>query len=111
MQVDFTDPDAQALFSSLRALTRTFGVENARLIRRRLDDLKAVPSLADARGLPGRLEELKGNRGGQLSMRLVGGFRLVFRPATNPLPLKPDGGINWTQIRSITILNVENYHG
>ena len=110
MQVEFPDPRMQTLFNSGRELTRAFGPENARLIRRRIDDMRAVPSLADARGLPGRMEELKAERKGLFSMRLAGGYRLIFKPSGNPLPVKPDGGIDWTQIRVITILSVEDYH-
>ena len=110
MQVGFADVRSQNLFNSSRELVRAFGPENARVIRRRLDDLRAVPSLEDARKLPGHLEELKGNRKGQFSMRLLGGRRLIFMPAAVPLPTKPDGGLDWVQIREITVLNVEDYH-
>ncbi|MBI4193571.1 MAG: type II toxin-antitoxin system RelE/ParE family toxin [Betaproteobacteria bacterium] len=110
MQVEFPDSRTQALFNSGRELTRVFGSKNARLIRRRVDDLRAVPSLENARGLPGHLEELRGKRKGEFSMRLTGGHRLIFKPSGNPLPIKQDGGIDWAQIRAITILSAENYH-
>lgn len=110
MQVEFPDARSQGLFNSGRELKREYGPENARMIRRRLDDLRAALSLETARGLPGRLEELKGNRKGQFSMRLAGGARLIFRPSANPVPTKQDGGIDLTQIRSIMIVSVEDYH-
>ena len=109
MQVGFPDARSQNLFNSSRELVRVFGAENARVIRRRLDDLRAVPSLEDARRLPGHLEELKADRKGQFSMRLLGGRRLIFKPAAVP-PMKSDGGLDWAQIREITILNVEDYY-
>lgn len=111
MQVEFPDARSQGLFNSDRELKREFGPENARMIRRRLDDLKAVTTLENARGLPGRLEELRGNRKGQFSIRLVGGARLIFRPSANPVPTKQDGGIDLMEIRSIMIVSVEDYHG
>lgn len=110
MQVGFSDSRTQDLFNSSRELARKFGPENARVIRRRLDDLRAAPSLEEARKLPGRLEELKGDHKAQCSMRLSGAYRLIFRPTANPLPTKPDGGLDWPQIRAITVLGVENYH-
>lgn len=110
MQVGFSDVRSQNLFNSSRDLVRVFGPENARMIRRRLDDLRAIPSLEDARRLPGHLEELKADRKGHFSMRLLSGYRLIFKPAANPLPTKPDGGLDWAQIREITVLNVEDYH-
>lgn len=110
MQVEFPDERTAKLFNSTRELSRSYGQPNAQAVRRRLDDLRAVPDLDAARGLPGRLEELKGNRKGQLSMRLVGGSRLVFRPMSDPAPQKADGGLDLAQIRAITILGVEDYH-
>lgn len=110
MQVEFPDPRTQALFNSSKDLARAYGSDNARVIRRRLDDLRAVPCFADAWTLPGRLEELKGKRKGQFSMRLVGADRLILKPSGNPLPIKPDGAIDQKQIRTITIIDVENYH-
>lgn len=110
MQVDFPDERTQRLFNSSRELAREYGAPCARLIQRRLDDLRAVPCLEDARALPGKLEELKGARKGQLSMRLAGAARLIFNPSSNPVPTKPDGGLDWAQVRAITTTGVENYH-
>jgi proteic killer suppression protein len=57
-----------------------------------------------------RCEELKGNRKVQLSVRLEGGHRLIFEPADDPIPRKPDGGLDWREVRAIRILSVEDYH-
>lgn len=110
MLVEFPDERTQELFNSLKALARAFGPENAKLIRRRLDDLRSCVTLEAARRLPGKLEELKGRRKGQFSMRLVGAFRLIFRTSEQPAPKKADGGIDWAQVRAIIILQVEDYH-
>ena len=96
--------------SDLRKLTRKYGERQARVIRRRLDDLRAAASLEDFRSLPGRCHELKGDRKGQLALDLVGGDRLVFEPAENPPPAKPDGGLDWPSITSALIKGIEDYH-
>ena len=110
MLIEFSDERNQALFNSKRDLVRAYGPGNAKLIRQRLDDLRASYSLELARGLPGKLEELKGARKGQFSMRLKGGTRLIFRPADVPPPTKADGGIDWAQVRVITVVEVGDYH-
>lgn len=110
MQVEFPDPRTQALFNSARELRRAFGAESAALIRRRLDDLRAVPSLAEAFLLSGRLEELKAERKGSFSMRLKGGRRLILKPSPEPSPRKEDGGLDLPNIRAVIILKVEDYH-
>lgn len=91
-------------------LMRRHNAQRAKLIRRRLDDLVAAPTLDVMRSLPGRCHELRGDRVGQLSLDLDGPFRLVFKPSDNPAPRKQDGGLDWKQIVSITLLGVVDTH-
>jgi len=66
--------------------------------------------LEDVRNTPGRCHELTGNRAGELTLDLDGPYRLVFKPAHNPLPTKHDGGLDWTQVTAVIILGVEDTH-
>lgn len=75
-----------------------------------MDDLRAATCLEDMRQLPGRCHELKWNRAGQFAVSLDGLNRLIFEPANDPIPSKPDGGIDWSQVTSISIVGVEDYH-
>lgn len=87
------------------------GAKRATLIRRRLDELKAAQTLDIMRFLrPARCHELKGSRAGELSVDLDHPYRLVFKPDHDPLPTKPDGGLDWTQVTSIIILGAEDTH-
>jgi len=88
---------------------RHFGATRAKLVRRRLDDLRAADNLAEMRKVGG-CHELKRSRKFQLAVRLDGGFRLVFVPGHNPIPTKPDGGLDWTQVTIVKIIGVEDYH-
>ena len=94
-----------------KALVKSHGPKRARLIQRRLDDLTAAETLEVMRVLPGRCHELKADREGQLSIDLDGPYRLIFTPAHNPLPKKQDGGIDWSKITAITILEIVDTHG
>jgi hypothetical protein len=62
------------------------------------------------RNLPGRCHELREDRAGQLSLDLDHPYRLIFEPADNPIPLKPDGGIDWKKVTAIRIIGVEDTH-
>jgi len=56
--------------------------------------------------------ELKGNRKGQLAVNLDLGFRMIFEPANEPVPYKPDGGLDWQSVTVVRILKLdEDYHG
>ncbi|MDF1590205.1 MAG: killer suppression protein [Desulfobacterales bacterium] len=84
----------------------------SKLIRARLDELTDAENLAVMRFLPqAYCHELKGNRAGQLALKLDQGYRMVFEPADNPVPKKKDGGLDWDRVTAIRILELsEDYH-
>jgi plasmid maintenance system killer protein len=86
------------------------GAEQAKRLRQRLDDLHAVGTLSVMRNLPGRTHELDGDRKGELSIDLVHPYRLIFVPANSPIPLKEDGGFDWTAITEIEIIEITDTH-
>ncbi len=93
-----------------RLLTKKQGARRAKKLRSRLDDLRAAANLGMMRYLPGRCHELKGNRAGQLSLDLDHPYRLIFKPANNPVPSKEDGGLDWKGVTSVLIIGVEDTH-
>jgi proteic killer suppression protein len=95
-----------------KLLVREFGERQARLIRRRLDELRDADTLEDLRYLPqARCHELTGNRTGQLSVDLAHPYRLLFTPAHEPPPAKPDGGLDWSRVTAVVVIGVEDTHG
>ncbi|MGD8717717.1 MAG: killer suppression protein [Candidatus Zixiibacteriota bacterium] len=94
-----------------RRLVRRYGAEEAAVISRRLDDLSAARSLEDLRNLSGRLHELTGDRAGQLTLDLRGPRRLVFIPAHDPPPRRDDGGLDWTKVTAVEIIDIGDTHG
>ena len=87
-----------------------WGPELAKKLKRRLADLEAANTLEEVRNLPGRCHELREDRKGQLAMDLVHPLRLLFRPNHDPVPAKPDGGLDWQQVTGIEVLEVCDYH-
>jgi len=106
----FESDDAAEEFNDMKRLVRSHNVHRAKLIRRRLDEFRAAPTLETMRHLPGRCHELKENRALQLSIDLDGPYRLILYPAHNPIPLKPDGGMDWNKVTAVTIKEVRNTH-
>lgn len=99
-------------FNKTKKLRREYGVEMARVIQRRLDDLAAAECLEDMRHLPGRCHELSGDRKGTLSVDLRKQYRLIFRPyVPGSDPTKPDGGLDWEAVDAIEIVEVDDTHG
>jgi len=109
MEVRFPPGDDPQDWNETKRLVRRHNAPRAKLIRRRLDDLRAAASLEVMRHLPGRCHELRGDRSGQLSLDLDGPYRLLFRPAP-PIPVRPDGGLDWAGVAAIILVGVVNTH-
>ncbi len=93
------------------AAVQKFGLERARLLYRRIDELHDAESLADMRKLrQARCHELKADRASQLAVDLKHPYRLIFEVADDPVPMLPTGGLDWESVQSIRILEVVNYH-
>ena len=110
MEVLFDAERLKALCESAVQRKKKFGEPAASKLKTRLDDLDAAQCMEDMRNLPGHWEELRGERKGQFSCRLVGGLRLIVRPARQPAPAKPDGGLDWRAIDRVTVIEVVDYH-
>ena len=110
MDITFGSEKLAKTMNSDSKLNQTYGADRGKAIRKRLDDLDAAAVLEDMRSLPGRCEELSGDRAGELSVRLTGNWRLIFRPNNDPRPTKDDGGLDWTQVTVIEITEVVDYH-
>ena len=61
--------------------------------------------------LPGHCHELSGDYDGQHAIEVSGNFRLIFCPDHDDMPIKPDGGLDWSKVTRIMILEVRDYHG
>lgn len=91
---------------------KVYGPQGARVLRRRLDDIRAASTLAILGKLPqARCHELVGDRKGQLAVDLNHPYRLIFEPANHPLPVNLHGGLDWERVTAITIIEVVDYHG
>lgn len=110
MEVDFISDRLKKSCEDKSARQRAYQKDAANKLASRLDDLRAASSMETMRFLPGSWEELTGNRKGQFSCRLDKKLRLVVIPKRHPPPLKADGGLDWSAIDSITVLEVVNYH-
>lgn len=111
MEIIFKTSKLRKIFNSERLLQAEYGAEMGRVIMRRMSVLWAARTLQEVPiKPPQRRHELKGRRKGQFAVDLKHPHRLVFRPNHDPLPRKPDGGLDLEAITAITILNVEDYH-
>ncbi len=89
---------------------RKLGPKRAKLYKARLDDLHDAESLEELRHVPGNYHELTQDRRGQWACNLDQPYRLIFVPQEGPIPIDEDVKYIWTEIKSVEIIEVINYH-
>lgn len=111
MDIIFKTSKLEKICNDQKLLVRTFGSQMAKLMRRRLDDLRAATCLEEMRYLKQtRCHELHGNKAGHLSVDLDHPYRLIFQAANKPVPQRVDGGLDWAKVTAVMIIGVEDTH-
>jgi plasmid maintenance system killer protein len=111
MKVYYRTKKLEKLCASEKESIKALGVERARKLRRRLVQLSAAATLAEIERVPpARCHELSQDRAGQLSVDLAHPYRLIFIPANDPVPRRRDGGLDWSAVTSIEIIEIADTH-
>jgi len=111
MVISFSSTRLQKLCNSEKEMRAKLGVRMADKLAQRLSELRAVDILEDLKRLPSaRCHELSQDRAGQLAVDLIHPNRLVFQPDHNPLPIKPDRGLDWAKVTRVTVIEIIDYH-
>ena len=113
MDISFKSTKLEKVFNEGKRLKKVHGEIRAKKIGIRLKELRAATSLYDfwpPKSSPDRCHELTKERKGQLSVDLDHPYRLIFEPNHNPVPSKPDGGLDWRQVKAIMITGIEDTH-
>ena len=108
MDIGFEDEKLARLCNNRRLADRRLGRNGAKRLRSRLADLKAASVVTEL--VAGSPHPLTGDRLGQFSLRLHGGNRLVFQPAQDPVPVLCDGGIDWSSVTAVVVVEIGDYH-
>nr|WP_243448514.1 killer suppression protein [Candidatus Thiosymbion oneisti] len=88
-------------------MVRACGERRSKRLRVVVATLQAAPNLsvlAPPYSPPHRCHELTGDRKGALSIDLDGPYRLIVQPVNDPLPQRPEGGLDWSAVTAVKIL-------
>ena len=111
MNIYFKTKKLQKLCSKVAEATKNLGLKRGKKLMQRMMELAAAESLTDiSRVPPARCHELTGNLKGQLSVDLEHPYRLLFIPANNPTPERKEGGLDWTKVTQIEIIDITDTH-
>lgn len=108
MDTRYRSKKIRELCEKQAAAERKLGAACARKLLLRLLQIEAAARVSEL--VAGNPHPLKGDRDGQFALDLAGGWRLVFAPANDPCPTRPDGGIDWTQVTIVSIEFIGDYH-
>jgi proteic killer suppression protein len=108
LEINFKDKKIRDLCERQAVAEKKLGAACARKLRIRLSALEAASRVTDL--VAGDPHPLKGDRAGQFSLGLAGGWRLVFAPDHDLSPALADGSIDWSQVTVICIEYIGNYH-
>ena len=101
MKIKFKDKKLRELCKLTAAAVKKLVNTSAKKLQTRLANIpssKCVPEL-----ITGHPHPLKGDRLGQFSLDLAGGWRLVFASANDPVPLGEDASVNWSAVTIVCI--------
>lgn len=94
-------------FASESTLAQSYGTEQAKIIVRRISELRAAKSLAELRSLSQvRLQELDGDGKGKLALKLDRENQLIIAADTETPQRSEDGSLDWKAITEVSILGV-----
>ncbi len=112
MDIFFNSHSLATTCNNDKKLFKKHGAENARIIKQRLQEIRAAENLAHLMRLPGpRCHQLKGSRKEQFAVDALDPYRITLKVADDPIPRKEDGGIDLERVSAVLILRVEDYHG
>lgn len=110
MEIFFDNNKLHKWAENKKKCQQKLGARNAELFLDRLEALYNADSLEDTRHLPGRFHELTSNLKGVWSCDLEHPYRLIFKPTDSSIPVNETGNYIWSEIKSITILSILDYH-
>lgn len=108
LDILFSTAQLEKLCNEEKQAVRKLGPDCARKLRARLNNLEFAANVTEL--VAGDPHPLVGDRLGEFSVGLAGGKRLVFEPGHDPVPRRPDGGIDWGSVTTVRIVWIGDYH-
>jgi proteic killer suppression protein len=103
VDIIFKTDKIEQLFHDGVALKKKWGQEMARCIRRRLDDLRAAPTLRDVRAIPGALTG-DAEKLGRLHLAVQPPHGIILEPVDDLAATR--GKVDWTQVTIVRVLGI-----
>jgi proteic killer suppression protein len=110
MDISYANRKIEKICTDPKVAQKELGKDGAKTLTKRLLLMRAAENLEALRFAAGDWHELTGDRKGEIACSLSGRVRLIFVPANEPLPTKPDGGLDWSNVTAVMNLEIVDYH-
>ena len=110
VEVAYANSRIEKICTNVKRGRKELGQVGMKILTNRLIQIAEADNLEELRNRPGSWHELSGTRWGQLAASLDGLNRLVFEPNNDPKSIKPDGGLDWSAVTEIIIIEITDYH-
>ena len=107
MQLEIHDPKVKKIINDADKLVRTIGLEMARMIKKRMNEMQAAPNFNEyvEYGI-GKPHPLSGNLDNLYGISLTKNHRLIVEPLTEKLDAD-----SLRECKNVNIKGVMDYHG
>ena len=111
MELSFSNTKLAKVLNSERELVRSYGADNGRRIARRLQNIADAANLEELSRLPQtRVHQLSADRHEQISVDAKHPLRIILKCDHEETPRKPDGGLDWSRITKVKLLEITDTH-
>jgi plasmid maintenance system killer protein len=108
LEIAFAKKSLRNLCESDTKAKRELGAKIAKLLRRRLADLRAATCVKDI--VAGRPREVGRGRHGRYAVELCDNSRIIFCANHITVPVVASGGVDWSKVSRVKILRIEGSH-
>jgi plasmid maintenance system killer protein len=110
MEIEFGSKKLRKQFSNASEIKMAFGTR-AKFVSQRKDEIESSPTLTVLMQIPAAdCHQLAGKRNGQWAVKISGNFRIIFKIADDPLPMKNPTEIDPSSVTKICIIEIVDYH-
>lgn len=112
MDIDFKTNALEKVCNDFAECRKQHGERCARKIIQRLNELRAAENMAVVNHLPPtKLHSIDGIMKDSFAVYVEQPFRIAFVIGNEPIPRKPDGGVDEAKVTFIIITYIGDYHG
>ena len=107
MKILFKSRKLEKSLTDPTVMAKTYGTR-AKRVNQRMLEIKASSSLAVLMSIPAaNCHQLST---GQFALDVSKNYRMIIEPASHPIPLKGEGGIDCVEVTVIAIIEIKDYH-